>query len=49
MKRDVYETNNQPKEATFKYKQEGKFCIGVAKAESKDGTLARRSEERRIV
>ena len=35
----VYETNNQPKKATFKYKQEGRFCIGVAKVESKYGTI----------
>ena len=26
---------NQPKKATFKYKQEGRFCLGVAKVESK--------------
>ena len=39
MKRVVYETNNQPKRATFKYKQEGKFCLGVAKVESKDGII----------
>ena len=40
MGRGVYETNNQPKKATFKYKQEGRFCLGVAKVESKeDGTI----------
>ena len=39
VKRGVYETNNQPKRATFKYKQEGRLCIGVAKVESKDGTI----------
>ena len=39
MKRGVYETNNQPKRATFKYDQEGRFCLGVAKVESKDGTI----------
>ena len=39
MKRGVYETNNQPKRGTFKYKQEGRFCLGVAKVESKDGTI----------
>ena len=39
MKRGVYETNNLSKKATFKYKQEGRFCIGVAKVESKDGTI----------
>ena len=38
IKRGVYETNNQPKRATFKYEQEGRFCLGVAKVESKDGT-----------
>ena len=35
MGRGVYETNNQPKKATFKHKQEGQLCIGVAKVESK--------------
>ena len=36
----VYETNNQPRKATFKYDQEGRFCIGVAKVESKEyGTI----------
>ena len=39
MKRGVYETNNLPKKATFKYDQEGRFCLGVAKAESKYGTI----------
>ena len=29
-----YDTNNQPKKATFKYEQEGRFCLGVAKIES---------------
>ena len=38
VKRGVYETNNQPKKATFKYKQEGRFCLGVAKVDSNDGT-----------
>ena len=33
--RGVYEANNQPKKATFKYEQEGRFCLGVAKVESK--------------
>ena len=38
--RGVYETNNQPKKTTFKYEQEGQFCLGVAKVESKeDGTI----------
>ena len=35
-----YETNNQPKKATFEYDQEGQLCLGLAKVESKeDGTL----------
>ena len=36
MKGGVYETNNQPKKAYFKYEQEGLLCIGVAKVESKE-------------
>ena len=39
VKRGVYETNNQPKRATFKYEQEGRFCLRVAKVESKYGTI----------
>ena len=39
MERGVYDTNNQPKRAIFKYEQEGRFCLGVAKLESKDGTI----------
>ena len=35
VKRGVYQTNDQTKKATLKYKQEGQFCIGVAKVESK--------------
>ena len=35
LKIGVYETNNQPKKATFKYEQEGRFCLEVAKVESK--------------
>ena len=27
------------KKATFKYEQEGRFCLGVAKIESKNGTI----------
>ena len=30
-KKGVYETNNQPKKATFKYNQEGRLFLGVAK------------------
>ena len=38
--RGVYETNNQPNKSTFKYEKEGRFCIGVAKVESKEyGTI----------
>ena len=39
MERGVYNTNNQQKRATFKYKQEGRFCLGVAKVENQDGTI----------
>ena len=39
MKIGVYDTNNQPKRSTFKYKQEGRFCLGVDKVEIKDGTI----------
>ena len=39
VKRGVYETNNQLKKATFKYEQEGRFCLGVAEVESKDVTI----------
>ena len=31
VKRGVYETNNLPKKATFKYKQEGRLFLGVVK------------------
>ena len=34
--RVVYDTNNQPKWATFKYDQEGRFCLSVAKIVSKE-------------
>ena len=36
VEKGVYDTNNQPKKATFKYKQEGRFCLGVAKVENKE-------------
>ena len=39
VERVFYDTKNQPKKATFKYKQEGRFCLGVAKVESQDGTI----------
>ena len=31
VERGVYDTNNQPKRASFKYEQEGRLCLGVAK------------------
>ena len=39
VERGVYNTNNQPKRATFKYEQEGRFCLGVAKVEGQDRTI----------
>ena len=40
LERGIYDANNQPKRATFKYKQEGRFCLGVVKVEIKeDGTI----------
>ena len=39
VERGVYNTNNQPKKATFKYEKEERFCLGVAKVESQDGTI----------
>ena len=40
LKRGVYETNNQPKKATFKYEQEVQFFLGMDKVKSKeDGTI----------
>ena len=36
MERGVYDTNNQLKKATFKYEQEGRFCLGVTKVENKE-------------
>ena len=39
MERGVYNTNNQPKKATFKYEEEGRFCLGVAKVEGQDGKI----------
>ena len=34
-----YETNNQPKNTTFEYEHEGRFCLGVANIEGKNGTI----------
>ena len=39
VKNGQYGTNNQPEKSTFKYEQEGRFCLGVAKIESKNGTI----------
>ena len=39
LKNGKYDTNNQPKKATFKYEQEGWFCLGVAKTKTKNGTI----------
>ena len=39
VERGVYNTNNQSKRATFKYEQEGRFCLGVAKVEGQYGTI----------
>ena len=39
VERGVYNTNNQPKIATFKYEQEGRFCLSVAKVEGQYGTI----------
>ena len=39
MERVVYNTKNQHKKANFKYDQEGRFFLGVAKVESQDGTI----------
>ena len=39
VERCVYNTNNQPKRATFKYEHEVLFCLGVAKVEGQDGTI----------
>ena len=39
MERGFYDTKNKPKRESFKYKQEGRFYLGVAKAENQDGTI----------
>ena len=39
VKNGKYDTNNQPKNSIFKYEQEGRFCLGVANIESKNGTI----------
>ena len=39
VKNGQYGTNNQPKNATFMYEQEGRFYLGVANIESNNGTI----------
>ena len=39
VKTGKYDTKNQPNQATFKYEQEGRFCFGVDKTESKNGAI----------
>ena len=39
VKRGVYETNNQPKKSTFKYKQEGRLCLRLANVKNDDETI----------
>ena len=39
VKTSKYYTNNQPKNSTFKYEQEGRFCLGVSKIKSKNGKI----------
>ena len=39
VKTGKYDTNNQPKKSTLNYEQEGRFCLGAAKIEIKNGTI----------
>ena len=39
VKKGKYDTKYQPKKATFKYEQEGRFCLSVAKIEIKNGKI----------
>ena len=39
VKTGKYDTNDQPKKATFEYEQEGRFCLGAADIEGKIGTI----------
>ena len=43
VERVVYDTNKQPKRASFKYDEEVRLCLGVAKVEIKDGTIIGKS------
>ena len=39
VKNGEYDTNNQPKNVTFEYEQERRFCLGAAKIKSKNGKI----------
>ena len=39
VKNGKYDRNNQPKKATFNYKQNGRFCLCVSNIKSKNGTI----------
>ena len=39
VKTGKYDTNHQPKKATFKYEQEGRLCLGIAKIKRKNVTI----------
>ena len=39
VKTGKYDTKNQPKNSTLKYEKEGRFCLGVANIENKNGTI----------
>ena len=39
LERCVYDTKNRPNIASFKYKQEGRFCLVVAKVEGQYGAI----------
>ena len=39
VERGAYDTKNQPKRSTFKYEQEGRFCLDMAKVEGQDGKI----------
>ena len=43
VERGFYDKNNRPKRASFKYKQERRFCLGVAKVEGQDGKIIGKS------
>ena len=39
VKTGKYDTSDQPKKSTFNYEKEGRFCLGIARIESKDWTI----------